>query len=72
MPLVVGLIAWGESTTPTYENFVLSLVSLALRDPHPHLRWHGKIRDCEQSSQLAMTLGDMPKPHTDIMKKLND
>ena len=28
---------------------VLSPVSLALRDPHLHLRSHGKIGDCEQS-----------------------
>ena len=31
-------------------HFVLSPVSLALRDPHLHLRSHGKIGDCEQSS----------------------
>ena len=49
---VVGLIAWGErpSTTPTHGHFVLSPVSLALRDPHLHLRSHGKIGDCEQST----------------------
>ena len=38
------------STTPTHGHFVLSPVSLALRDPHLHLRSHGKIGDCEQST----------------------
>ena len=38
------------STTPTHGHFVLSPVSLALRDPHLHLRLHGKIGHCEQST----------------------
>ena len=38
------------STTPTHGHFVVSQVLLALRDPHLHLRSHGKIGDCEQSS----------------------
>ena len=50
-----GLIAWGEravpSTTHTHGHFVLSPVSLPLRNPHLHLRSHGKIGDCEQSKK---------------------
>ena len=37
------------STTCTHGHFVLSPVSLTLRDPHLHLRSHRKIGDCEQS-----------------------
>ena len=40
------------TTTPTHGHFVLSSVSLALRDPRLHLRSHGKIGDCEQSRQI--------------------
>ena len=38
----------------THRHFVLSPVSLALRvqDPHLHLRSHGKIGDCEQSTNM--------------------
>ena len=47
-----GLIAWGRALHhPTHGQFVLSPVSLALRDQDPHLRSHGKIVDCEQSMQ---------------------
>ena len=41
------------STTPTHGHFVLSPVSLALWEPHLHLRSHGKIGDCEQSTLLV-------------------
>ena len=34
-------------------HFVLSRVSLALWEPHLHLRSHGKIGDCEQSIQAS-------------------
>ena len=37
-------------TTPTHGHFVLSPVSLALRDPHLRLRLHEKIGDYEQST----------------------
>ena len=48
-------------TTPTQGHFVLSPVSLASRDQDDgpvelndrHLRSHGKIGDCEQSSVLV-------------------
>ena len=48
-------------TTPTPEHFVLSPVSLASRDQDDspvelnvrHLRSHGKIGDCEQSTILC-------------------
>ena len=49
MPLGRGGGVTVPSTTPTHGHFVLSPVSLALRDPHLHLRSHGKIGDCEQS-----------------------
>ena len=51
---MVGLIAV-PSNTPTHGHFVLSPVPLALRDPHLHLRSHGKIGDCEQSKYKILT-----------------
>ena len=46
MPLGGGGGAYSvASTTPTHGHFVLSPVSLALRDPHLQLRSHGKIGD---------------------------
>ena len=40
-------------------HFVLSSVSLSLRDPHLHLRSPGKIGDCEQS--IEKMKGMLPK-----------
>ena len=42
-------------TAPTHGHFVISPVTLALRDPHVHLRSHGKIGDCEQSRMFVET-----------------
>ena len=47
-----------RGATPTHGHFVLSPVSLALRDPHLHLRSHGKIGDCEQSRALKKSIKD--------------
>ena len=48
------------STTPAHGHFVLSSVLLTLRHPHLHLRLHGKIGDCEQSSYHGSILGSRP------------
>ena len=58
-----------NSTTPTQGHFVLSPVSLASRDQDGgpvelndrHLRSHGKIRDCEQSTSLDAEFNRLDK-----------
>ena len=67
-------------TATTHGNFVLSPVSLASRDQDggpsdstimQHLRSHGKIGDCEQSTSLARKNLDFPK-RTSISLPVNN
>ena len=60
------------STTPTHGHFALSPVSLALWEPQLHLRSHGKIGDCEQSTyaDILWARHAIFLPHERLLKRM--